>query len=322
MYYMYIWCRSRILKVAFMKYVEFCKWSHTSIYLYVCMYTYIYIYVRPDKILSNPRISCENCPKPDLFRRNKDCISIFAIGYNGLAGWCRKIVQSITLDHADSSKKASRIIFHCFINHWKDIWWLSRISEDILNSTRSITSHVQEKHAQLQSNNRGFAPTTSLLAVQPWRVMRQFTLMLWFHTKTVWWFQSLWKIGKSIGMMTFPTEWEHISHVPVTTNQKMTSLALADAVKILGHSTENHDPCPLFQQKTSISYSHRPYAKQTMYRLLHIAMEKEPFLDHFSKWYLQKYHEIFHIYVKHPWYRYGKILSIHDLSYLYLYYLC
>ena len=40
-----------------------------------------------------------------------------------------------------------------------------------------------------------------------------------FFSNTGWWFQPLWKIWKSIGMMTFPTEWEKKSHVPVTTNQ-------------------------------------------------------------------------------------------------------
>ena len=32
------------------------------------------------------------------------------------------------------------------------------------------------------------------------------------------WFQTLWKIWTSVGMMTFPTEWKNKSPVPVTTN--------------------------------------------------------------------------------------------------------
>ena len=39
------------------------------------------------------------------------------------------------------------------------------------------------------------------------------------YTIIGWWFQPLWKIWKSIGMMTFQTEWENKSHVPVTTSQ-------------------------------------------------------------------------------------------------------
>ena len=35
-----------------------------------------------------------------------------------------------------------------------------------------------------------------------------------------WWFHHLWKIWKSMEMMTFPTEWKNKSHVPVTTNQR------------------------------------------------------------------------------------------------------
>jgi len=39
---------------------------------------------------------------------------------------------------------------------------------------------------------------------------------MWVDVKTIsgWWFQPLWKIWKSVGIMKFPTEWKYKIHVP------------------------------------------------------------------------------------------------------------
>ena len=49
-----------------------------------------------------------------------------------------------------------------------------------------------------------------------------FSIVMWVYQRAIytgWWFQPLWKVWKSIGMI-IPNIWENKSHVPVTTNHQ------------------------------------------------------------------------------------------------------
>ena len=56
-----------------------------------------------------------------------------------------------------------------------------------------------------------------------WLIYGQYMVIIWLmmvnNSLVGGWATPLKNMSSSVGMMTFPTEWQHKIHVPVTTNQ-------------------------------------------------------------------------------------------------------